>query len=150
MDSYCGNIFRIYREYLEWSRELMGSYGGVKIFAQMFTGGGEYKNRPEHMEFFNSCEKAAGEYLAALKDGAVSRDGLIPLLKYTLVDCHSQCDDWGDWMLMAVEKHFLPFGELLTKEEAAELFEPYRKLRRRSKGLPPQEEMLKILKKKQK
>ena len=54
MDSYSGNIIRIYKDYLEWSRNFMSSLGGVKMVAQMFTGGGEYKNRSEHMDFFHA------------------------------------------------------------------------------------------------
>lgn len=148
MDSYSGNILRLYREYIEWSRELMGSYGGVKMFAQLFTGGAEYKNRPEHMDFFRAVEKAAGEYMDAFMEGRLERESLFELLSYVLLDCHNECDDWADWMLMAVEKSFLPFVELLSGQEAAKLYEPYRKLRRKNKGLPPQDEMLKKLKKK--
>lgn len=141
------SIYALYHEYIRWSSELMKSYGGVKMFTQMFTGGGEYKNREEHGAFFKNCEKAAGEYLAAVEAGTEEREELLRLLQYVLVDCHGQVDDWAEWMLLAVEKHFIPFVDLLSREEAQSLVEPYRRLRRQNKGLPPQDEILKKLKK---
>lgn len=150
MDSYSGNIIKLYDDYINWSNELLGSFGGVQMFAQLFTGGAEYNKREEHSAFFSACGEAAGAYLAALGEGEAPREELMPLLSYVLIRCHSGGDDWAEWMLLAAEKHFLPFIELLTKEEAAELYEPYRKLRRRNKGLPPQDEMLKKLKIKRK
>lgn len=147
LDSYSAGIVNLYREYIRWSQELMGSFGGVRMFAQLFTGGGEYKNRPEHMTFFNAVEKAAEEYAVSLAEGNIERDSLPRLLKYVLLDCHAESDDWSDWMLLAAEKHFISLVEGLTAEEAASLYEPYRKLRRRSKGLPPQDDILRLLKK---
>jgi len=146
MDSYQSNIISLYRNYIQWSKDLMGSFGGVRMRAQRCTGGGEYKNRQEHMEFFSAVEAAAGEYTDAFKAERIDRESLSGLLRYTLIDCHSESDDWSDWMLMAAEKHFLPIAGLLTAAEAQELYEPYRKLRRKNKGLPPQDEMLKLLK----
>ena len=99
------------------------------------------------MTFFNAVEKAAEEYAVALAEGNIERDSLPGLLKYVLLDCHAESDDWSDWMLLAAEKHFISLVEGLTAEEAALLYEPYRKLRRRSKGLPPQDDILRLLKK---
>ena len=145
--AYFEKIISLYTEYISWSAELMRSFGGVKIFSQLFTGGGQYKNREEHMIFFKAVEEAAGEYYAALKNGSAAKAELPELLGFVLLSCHERVDEWGDWMLMAAEKHFVPFVDLLEKEEAASLYEPYRRLRRRNKGLPPQEEILKKLKK---
>ena len=144
------NIINIYDEYLAWSKKLLLSMGGTRAIGQMLTGGAEYKNREEHAEFYHKCEAAVGEYSAALADGSADRASLMPFLKYILIDVHADCDERAEWMLLAAERHYLPFLELLTAEEAAELFEPYRKLRRRNKGLPPQDEMMKKLKKLQK
>ena len=140
-------IISLYSGYISWSAELMRSFGGVKIFTQLFTGGGQYKNREEHMVFFKAVEEAAGEYYDALKNGSAPKEELAELLSFVLLTCHERVDEWGDWMLMAAEKHFIPFVDLLEREEALSLYEPYRRLRRRNKGLPPQDELLKILKK---
>jgi len=148
MDSYCSKIIDIYTEYLNWSKRLLRSLGGTKMFSSILTGGAEYKNREEHEEFFCDCKKAVEEYYAAIINGDTGREDLMPLLRYALLDCHSECDERAEWMLLAAEKHFLPFMELITREEAEELYEPYRKLRRSHKGLPPQDEILKKLKKK--
>lgn len=147
MDNYREKFEGLYSSYIDWSRELMGSYGGIKMFAQMFTGGAEYKNREEHMDFFRAAGTLAEEYMVELKSGSADRDGLMEILRYVLLDCHGVGDDWAEWMLLAVEKHFIAFVELLSREEAAALLEPYKKLRRRNKGLPPQDEILKKLKK---
>lgn len=144
---YSQKIFRLYSDYISWSVELMRSFGGVKIFTQLFTGGAQYKNREEHMEFFKDVEDAAGEFFYAIKECTVERDELLDVLQYVLLVCHEGVDEWGDWMLLAAEKHFVPFADLLSREEAVKLYEPYRKLRRRNKGLPPQEDILKKLKK---
>ncbi len=143
---YTQKIFSLYSEYISWSAELMRSFGGIKIFSQLFTGGGQYKNREEHMVFFKATEAAVGEYYDALANGSAPREELEEVLRFVLVDCHDAVDEWGDWMLMAAEKHFVPFVDVLEKEEASRLYEPYRRLRRRNKGLPPQDEILKKLK----
>ena len=143
---YFERIVSLYSEYISWSAELMRSFGGVKIFAQLFTGGGQYKNREEHMEFFKATEEAAGEYFEAQKNGSAPREELAELLNFVLITCHEKVDEWGEWMVMAAEKHFVPFVDMLDKEEASRLYGPYRRLRRRNKGLPPQDEILKKLK----
>ena len=147
VNDYATRIIDLYTEYISWSAELMRSFGGVKIFSQLFTGGGQYKNREEHMIFFKAVEEVAGEYYAALKNGDAPRREAMEILYYVLIGCHGSVDEWGDWMLMAAEKHFVSFVDLLEKEEAAFLYEPYRRLRRRNKGLHPQEEIMKKLKK---
>ncbi len=146
-DSYAQNILDLYKNYITWSADLMDSFGGIKMFSQMFTGGTEYKNREEHKSFIAACEKAAEEYLEALRGGEAPREELLSLLKYVLLDCHGECDEWAEWMLLAAEKNFLPYVELLKTEEAEALYEPYRRLRRKNRGLPPQDEFLKKLKK---
>ena len=150
MDNYCTNIVNTYTDYMAWSKKLLLSMGGSRAIGQMLTGGAEYKNREEHVEFYHKCEAAVNEYKAALADGSADRASLLPLLKYVLLDVYSQCDERAEWMLLAVEKHYMSFIEELSREEAAEIFEPYRKLRRKNKGLPPQDEIVKKLKKLQK
>ena len=150
MDNYCTNIVNVYTDYMAWSKKLLLSMGGARAIGQMLTGGAEYKNREEHAEFYHKCEAAVAEYKAALVDGSADRASLLPLLKYVLIDVYSQCDERAEWMLLAVEKHYMSFIDELSREEAAEIFEPYRKLRRKNKGLPPQDEILKKLKKLQK
>ena len=145
-NAFTQKIISLYSEYITWSAELMRSFGGVKIFSQLFTGGGQYKNRPEHEVFFNACGEAAAELSAALNEGLVSKAELVELLRFVLIDCHDRVDEWGDWMLMASEKHFVPMVESLSREEAMPLYEPYRRLRRKNKGLPPQYDIHKILK----
>ncbi len=146
-NTYTQTIYDLYSDYIRWSSELMGSFGGIKMFSQMFTGGGEYKNREEHRKFFADCGIAAEEYFAAMKDGRTGTEELPNVLRLVLVDCHYEGDDWADWMLLAAEKHFIPFVDMLSREEAVELYEPYRRLRRGNRGLPPQDEILKKLKK---
>ena len=145
-NTYTKKIISLYSDYITWSAELMRSFGGVKIFSQLFTGGGQYKNRAEHEIFFNACGEAAAELAAAMEDGLVAKEELLELLRFVLVDCHEAVDEWGDWMLLASEKHFVPIVDSLSREEAMPLYEPYRRLRRKNKGLPPQYDILKTLK----
>ena len=140
-------VIELYEDYIRWSGEFLAEYGGIKIFSQLFTGGADYKQRSEHKEFFARCEDAAEEYLQALKSGEADKDDFGQLMQYVLIDCHSSCDDWAEWMLLAAEKNFLPHTEFLTAEQRNALYEPYRRLRKKNRGLPPQEECLKKLKK---
>ena len=107
VNDYATRIIDLYTEYISWSAELMRSFGGVKIFSQLFTGGGQYKNREEHRSFFKAVDEVAGEYYAALKNGDAPRREAMEILYYVLIGCHGSVDEWGDWMLMAAEKHFV-------------------------------------------
>lgn len=143
-------ISQVYTRYIDWSAEYLGGRSGIKVFTAMFSGDGDYKRQPEHTNFFNACAAAAESFLAEFSTGGIQRGELLRVLDYALFDCHGETDRYADWMLLAVEKHFLPFAQLLTAEEAAPRYERYRLARKHSRGLPAQDEMLKILKKRAK
>lgn len=138
-------IYNLYSEYISWSAEFLAECGGLNIVKRMFTGNAEYNRRPEHMKFFSDCRAEAEKYLEDVRNGA-GREELMPLLRYVFISCHESCDDVTEWMLMAAEKNFIPFADELTKAEAEELYKPYRSLRRKNRGMPPQDELLKKLK----
>lgn len=140
----------VYTRYLDWSADYLGGRSGIKVFSAMLTGEGDYKRQSEHMSFFNDCAAAAESFLEEFEAGRLSRQAMLSTLDYALFGCHEEADQYADWMLLAAEKHFLPFAEHLSAGEAAERYERYRAERKRSRGLPTQDEMLKILKKKSK
>lgn len=146
----CGAVYRIYAGYINWSSDYIASRPAGKVFSALFTGDSDYKSRPEHEEFIAVCEKAVGELYAHFSTGGFERGKILKLLDYVLFDCHEHCGNEAEWMIFAVEKFFLPFMDHLSKEEAGDFYERYRAFRKRKRGLPVQDEMLKKLKKKSK
>ena len=143
---YTGNIYELYRGYVDWSTGFPKDRGGFGILRRLITGNSEYNRQKEHEIFSRQLKGAVEEYGEALRDG-LGREELLPLMEYALIGCHEGVDEGTDWMLLAAERLFMPFLELLSGEEAASLYEPYRRLRRKNIGLPPQSEILKTLKK---
>ncbi len=137
----------IYAVYINWSAEYLAERSAGSSLSALFTGDRAFKERPEHVSFFDSCAETAAKLLGKLSVGTGVSDRLYELMRFVLLECHEDRIASVDWMLLAAEKHFLPFVELLSAEQAAELYEPYRRARRKNKGLPPQDEMLKKLKK---
>ena len=99
------------------------------------------------LTFDDLTELGCSRELAARILRLLGREELLPLMEYALIGCHEGVDEGTDWMLLAAERLFMPFLELLSGDEAASLYEPYRRLRRKNVGLPPQSEILKTLKK---
>lgn len=143
---YTSEIYELYEGYIGWSTTFILEHGGLNFLRRFFLGNSEYNRQKEHVEFFNACKKAAEDYLDALRRGEGAEE-LRALMDYVLVDCHEGWDDSTEWMLLAAEKNFIPLVEMLDESDMAELYEPYRKLRRKNRGLPPQDEILKMLKK---
>ncbi|MBQ9733426.1 MAG: hypothetical protein IJV74_04245 [Clostridia bacterium] len=146
-DSMFDELRALYTEYIAWSAEYYAQRSGLLLFSDMFTGGADYKKREEHGRFYERCAALAKDLAASMGAPGADRSLLVPMLRFVLIDCHENCDDWGEWMLLAAEKNFMPLVEMLSGAEAKELYEPYRKLRRKNRGLPPQDELLKKLKK---
>lgn len=145
-DARMMKIFELYEDYIRWSAEFLEEYGGIKMFSQLFNGGADYKQRPEHGQFLHAVECSSAEYLSALRSGEADRRDVKSLLSYVQTLCYSRCDDWATWTLLAAEKSALPFVEFLSAEEAAPLCKEYKKQRRKNLGLQPQHDMMKALK----
>lgn len=143
----CDSVYAVYNEYINWSSRFILERGTGNTLAAIFTGDREFKDRPEHKSFFDSCGKAAGELYGLFADGKCGSEDILKMLEYVLIDCHKDRMDAVEWMLLAAERHFSPFIPHLSGDEAAALYEPYRRLRRKNRGLPPQDEILKKLKK---
>ncbi len=137
----------IYIEYINWGEFYLAERSAGSSLSALFTGDRAFKERPEHTKFYSSCGETAEKLLTEIKAGEAVSEEFFDLMKFVLIDCHIGRIDSVEWMLLAAEKHFLPFVELLGKAQAAELLEPYRRARRKNKGLPPQDDMLKRLKK---
>jgi len=144
--TYTNEIYTLYEDYTAWSITFLVENGGMNILRRFFLGNSEYNKQKEHTTFFKAVTEVAENYAAAL-DAGEGREELLPLLQYVLVDCHTGCDETTDWMLLASEKNFIPLLDYINEEEAAALSEPYMRLRRKNRGLPPQDEIRKKLKK---
>ena len=143
---YTARIYELYDNYAYWSLSFQQSHGGLKSQRRFLTGNSEYNRQENHKVFFNECGTVVDEYLETVRSGE-GREELLPLLNYVLIECHYDMDPGTEWMLLAMEKRFIPFLEFIGSAGAKYLYEPYRALRRKNRGLPPQDEILKILKK---
>ena len=144
--TYTNEIYELYEGYIGWSITFLAEHEGLNILHRLFLGNSEYNKQPEHVKFFNAVTAAAENYRAVLASGE-GREELLPLLEYVLVSCHDGIDGTTDWMLLASEKNFIPLLDCINDGEAEVLCAPYIRLRRKNRGLPPQDEIRRKLKK---
>lgn len=135
-----------YAEYDMWVRSVHKNQAAARVLTMMITGDRTFKNSPEHERFLTDVEKLSEELIARYRAGD-ARETLPELLQFVLIDCHDGVDQDTDWMFLAAEKVFIPLLELLTQEEAAALYPPYKQLRRKQPGLEIQKNIRKSLKK---
>ena len=140
-----GEVRARYEAYLNWVESALSDREIGRVLSAMFTGNRAFKNSPEHERFLLDVQ-AMSERLTDRYRAGEQRETLPPLLRYVLVDCHSDTPQETDWMFLAAEKMFMPLLELLTREEAAALYPVYRRLRKKQPGLEIQKNIQKYLK----
>ena len=141
-----GQIKSAYGDYMTWNLEYFANRGAGAATLALFTGNAAYKNSKEHSEFFDRvrdlaeklCDTVRTENLGEVADS---------VLQYALLDCHSNDLPEADLMYMAAEQLFIPCIDVMSPEKAAGIYESYKKLRKKSPGFKPQDEILKKLKK---
>lgn len=134
-----------YEEYAAWARSARSQKEFGRILSTLFTGNRAFKNSPEHERFVMDVKNMA-EKLVARYEAGEQRDTLMELLHYVLLDCYKDIAQETEWMYLVAEKFFMPLLALLTQEEAAELYVPYKSLRKKQPGLEFQKNIRKMLK----
>ena len=142
----CTQLKDTYINYVNWSSEYLAARSAGTILAGMFTGNGDYNNRDEHREFMSRCEDAAAKLLQNFSCPDCDRAAVLLFLDFALFDIHSRCGDEARWMILACEKFYLPFLDLLSAPELESLHSRYKAFRKKRMNLPVQDDMLKRMK----
>ena len=121
-----------------------GESGGRRLLS-LFTSNSPFKNSPEHGKFFDNVKDLTEKLLAVYQSGA-DNGGLLDVLRFALIECHSGVKPETDYMLLAAEQLYLPFLELLSANAAAAILPEYRALRKKQPGFEIQTKILKKLK----
>ena len=134
-----------YAAYDGWVKSVRAKESAGRKLLNLISSSSSFKNSEEHMKFFDEA-KALSEELLAHYQSESGTGGLSSLLRFTLVDCHSEAHKDADWMFLAAEQLYLPFLTLLSREEAAVLLTAYQALRKKQKGFEFQTKILNTLK----
>lgn len=141
-------IKSIYTKYIEWVIEYFeGTSAFTRSITSFFTGSNDFKRHENHNRFIDSVSAAAQKMLSGYESGSVTRDEVAAIIRFALLDNHDRGISDAKWMFMAAEQFFEPMLCVLTAEEAAQLFEEYKLLRKKEPGFPVQQKILKALKK---
>lgn len=143
---HIGRIKALYKGYLDWNTEFFSKRGAGSAVLSLFTGNSAYKNSPQHDEFFNKTKAEAETLCEILRTQTGLEERAEEILRFALIDCHSDTMKEADLMFLAAEQLFIPAVDALSREGAERLYGPYKKLRKRDSGFKPQAELLKKLK----
>ena len=134
-----------YGAYAAWVRQSLEERNFGRIAIGWLSGNDAFKRSGEHERFLNDVQALCAPLLEQYRAGE-ARSTLPEVLRFALIDCHADALQETEWMFLAAEMPFVPFLDLLTKEEAAALYPDYKALRRRQPGLQPQKTIQKKLK----
>ena len=146
-DLLCTALKDLYINYITWSSNYLATRPAGKITIALVTGDRDYKDRPEHDAFAADCEKAAAAVLENLSSPDCKPAAVLELLDFIFFDAYDLCGNEASWLLMACEKFYLPWLDLLPRRELGSLCERYAAFRKKKMKLPAQDELLKKMKK---
>jgi len=124
-----------YTKYNNWVQDFQGGANISQRLMRLFSHNREFNSKPEHKEFYNSVKELAGRYLEEAKENGTD---VYELLNYVFIECYAVAVKASTFMFLAAEQEFIPFLDLLTRDELVQLEEDYKKRRKKDPGLPIQ------------
>lgn len=137
------DIKGMYMRYNNWVQDFQGESNISQKLMRLFSHNREFNARPEHRGFYFEVEERAKEIYEWAKQ---ENEDVYELIHYVYIDCYGVAVKSTAFMYLAAEQIFVPFLELLTKEEVIRLEAEYRQRRRKDPGLPIQTKIKKYLK----